>query len=133
MTSDTGKDGIRPVPWCQYRIRSHRQFAEVVRLGRKKSIGTLRFWVLYQEGSTGGLGLIVGKKSGNAPTRNLLKRRVREVYRAAFAEIPSGLFVVVQVLPTAEPLSYGEIDGAFRELLQWICRIGVEKTKPLKR
>jgi len=41
------------------------------------------------------LGLAVGRRMGNAPRRNRIKRRLREVFRLSLPDLPRGVDMVV--------------------------------------
>jgi ribonuclease P protein component len=89
----------------RYRLTRSQDFDTVYRHGR--SVST-RFLVLYwfprdeQEGEPR-LGLAVPKRVGGAVTRNLLKRRLRELWRSRVESIPRGYDYVLVVRPgTAE-------------------------------
>ena len=57
------------------------------------------------------LGLSVSRKVGTAVTRNTVRRRLREVFRASTSEIPGDLDLVVSAKPAAA-------EATFRELLE---------------
>lgn len=89
----------------RYRLTRSQDFDAVYRRGR--SVST-RFLVLYwfpREAPDGEprLGLAVPKRVGGAVTRNLLKRRLRELWRSRVESIPAGYDYVLVVRPgTAE-------------------------------
>jgi ribonuclease P protein component len=62
----------------------------------------------------------VGKRVGNAVTRNLVKRRLREHLRNQLPALPEGSLVVVRALPGAgaadHPALGRALDGALRSL-----------------
>ncbi len=62
------------------------------------------------------IGITVSRKVGNAPVRNALKRRIREVYRLHKAHWPDGIEFVVIARPRAAGASYDEIR---RAMLKW--------------
>ena len=85
----------------RHRLSRSRDFDAVYRHGR--SVST-RFLVLYwfpheEEGGDARLGLAVPKGAGTAVTRNRIKRRLRETWRALLDEIPAGRDYVLIVRP----------------------------------
>lgn len=70
---------------------------------------------------TARLGLSVSKKVGNAVTRNTVRRRLKEIFRAARPEVP-GLDVVVSARPSAAEASYDELRDEFRRAVQRLGR-----------
>jgi ribonuclease P protein component len=85
----------------RYRLSRSRDFDAVYRRGR--SVST-RFLVLYwfaheEEGGDARLGLAVPKGVGTAVARNKIKRRLREAWRSALDDIPSGRDYVLIVRP----------------------------------
>ena len=63
------------------------------------------------------LGLTVSRKVGNAVTRNYVKRRVREWFRAERSELPPGTEWVVIAQPAAGGLRGREIADSLRRAL----------------
>lgn len=61
------------------------------------------------------IGFIVAKTVGNAVTRNLVKRRLREIVFATVKELPFGVNVVVRALPAAAGASYDELGLDYRK------------------
>lgn len=55
------------------------------------------------------IGFIVAKTVGNAVTRNLVKRRLREIARSTVRDVPLGLTVVVRALPASAKASFAEL------------------------
>ena len=76
------------------------QFRRVFDHGRSRSDARLIVYACPRddEGSNR-LGLVVGRKYGNSPKRNLWKRRVRTAFRTRRAELPPGHDLIV--LPVA--------------------------------
>lgn len=55
------------------------------------------------------LGLSVSRKVGNAVTRNTVRRRLKEVFRASTSEIPGDLDLVVSARPAAAEATFEEL------------------------
>lgn len=55
------------------------------------------------------VGFIVAKTVGNAVTRNLVKRRLRETAAQTVREHPTGLSVVVRALPASATASWADL------------------------
>ncbi|MDR3070824.1 MAG: ribonuclease P protein component [Propionibacteriaceae bacterium] len=68
-----------------------------IRAGREHLVVYVR---RRQDGSARA-GFIVSKKVGNAVVRNRVKRRLRHIAPAAFAQLPNSVDVVVRALPGA--------------------------------
>ena len=82
------------------------RFPRTARLPRKSDFdrvmkGGLRLvdervvvWIARNESGTTRLGLTVGRRHGNAPRRNRLKRILREAFRTTRPDLPAGLDIV---------------------------------------
>jgi len=75
----------------QYRIRRHTEFARVMKRGRRANDRRLQIWALPNNLPHARLGLIVGRRHGNAVQRNRLKRIIREAFRLSRERLPSGI------------------------------------------
>ncbi len=90
----------------RYRLKSNGAFRYVYKKGRSAGC---RYLVLYRAKSREKqVGFSVSKKLGNAVTRNLVKRRLRECFRPLLGDVKNGLYVIV-----ARPSAAG---ATFREL-----------------
>lgn len=67
------------------------------------------------------VGFIVSRAVGGAVTRNLVKRRLREILRSHRDVLPAGSRIVVRALPAAATASYDQLErdvvGALHSLL----------------
>ena len=63
------------------------------------------------------LGLSVSKKVGTAVKRNLVRRRLKEIFRSSLADLPGELDLVVSAKPAAGQASFEELEGEFRRAL----------------
>ena len=61
------------------------------------------------------VGFIVAKTVGNAVTRNLVKRRLREIVVETIREHPYGVNVVVRALPVSATASFSELVSDYRK------------------
>jgi ribonuclease P protein component len=60
-------------------------------------------------------GFIVSKAVGNAVTRNLVKRRLREIAVHSLQDHPTGLSVVVRALPAAAAADFAGLGSDYRK------------------
>ncbi len=77
------------------RLRLRREFLEVQQRGRRIYSGELIVLALDSGGPRPRIGITVSKKVGNAVERNLVKRWIREGWRAEGADLPAVDLVVV--------------------------------------
>jgi ribonuclease P protein component len=63
------------------------------------------------------LGLSVSRKVGTAVTRNTVRRRLREVFRASTSKIPGDLDLVVSARPAAAGATFEELRAEFGKAL----------------
>ena len=94
------------------RLRKRRDFLAIQTGGRK--VHTKYFLVVVTKGA-GRLGITVTKRTGNAVTRNRLKRLVREYVRRARwddgAWLPADRDIVIIVKGAAAECGYAELAG----------------------
>jgi ribonuclease P protein component len=91
----------------RHRLSRSRDFDAVYRHGRSVSTRYLTLYSFAREGEDDGeprLGLAVSKRTGNAVTRNRIKRQLREAWSLLLAEVPPSQDYVLSVregLPAA--------------------------------
>lgn len=90
------------------RVRRARDYTRIQRQGARGSAGCLQIVVRRTAPGRGRFGLTVSKKVGNAVARNLVKRRLREIFRKN-----KGLFTDLEVVIIARP---GAAEVDFRQL-----------------
>lgn len=79
------------------RLTGTRQFRAVYEGGRRVSRGGLVLWSLPNGLGHSRLGLSVPRHVGGAVARNRIKRRLRESFRLAHADLPPGYDFVIAV------------------------------------
>ncbi|WP_418202317.1 ribonuclease P protein component [Arthrobacter dokdonensis] len=91
-------------------MRTSAAFSHTVRSGVRNGRRNVVLYVvstLSEEPSQ--IGFIVSKAIGNAVTRNLVKRRLREIAVDTVRRHPYGINVVVRALPASAAASWGEL------------------------
>ncbi|WP_079127369.1 ribonuclease P protein component [Streptomyces sp. TP-A0874] len=112
------------------RLRRREDFAAAVRRGRRAGrpllVVHLRSGSASPHGAGEGsppvrAGFVVSKAVGGAVTRNLVKRRLRQLIRERLVLLPPGSLVVVRALPGAGEAGHDQLardlDAALRRLL----------------
>jgi ribonuclease P protein component len=95
------------------RLRKRQQFLDVFTTGLRKESRNFKC-ILRKNGSPRQrLGLTVGKRAGNAVTRNRIKRLLREFFRRNKDRLPASIDIVMCAKAGAAKLDY---EGVCREL-----------------
>ncbi|MGI6725794.1 MAG: ribonuclease P protein component [Christensenellales bacterium] len=103
----------------RYRIRTNGHFRYVYRKGKHAS-GKL-FRVHYVKARRLQVGFSVSRQVGNAVTRNLVKRRLREAFRSLIPVLANGSYVIT-ANPAAAMASYTELCS---NMAAQLTRLGV--------
>lgn len=98
----------------KYRIRKNGQFQYVYRKGQ--GCATLRMSLHFVKAGRLEAGFSVSKKVGNAVTRNLVKRRLRECFRLLIPRLKRG-FYVFSARPAAAESDYRRLEKDMLKLL----------------
>jgi len=93
-------------------LRSSDDFRRVLTLGTRRRVGDLIVVRAPGQPAQVRVGLVAGKRTGNAVQRNRAKRRIRQAVRQA--EFPAGDFVVMAG-PTTVSVDFAELVSWLRE------------------
>ncbi|MCH7525918.1 MAG: ribonuclease P protein component [Planctomycetes bacterium] len=101
------------------RLHLQRDFARI--FGKKCSASDARMVVYVDHRPLGPraatrLGIRVGKRLGNAPARNRIKRLIREAFRLGQHDLPADLDIVC-VAKRAKDVTLGEVQGSLQRLV----------------
>jgi ribonuclease P protein component len=99
----------------QYRLQKNKAFQYVYHRGKSVACRDLVMLVAKSKGMK--VGFSVSKKVGNAVTRNLVKRRLRECFRPYLGGVKNGLYVVV-ARPSAAEATFQSLQRDVRYLLK---------------
>ena len=99
----------------RYRLKKNRAFQYVYRKGH--SVACRHLVMLLAPGRELKVGFSVSKKTGNAVTRNRIKRRLRECFRPYLGDVKTGLYVIV-ARPSAAEAAFDDLRKDVRYLLK---------------
>ena len=99
----------------RYRLKKNRAFQYVYRKGH--SVACRNLVMLLAPGRELKIGFSVSKKTGNAVTRNRIKRRLRECFRPYLGDVKTGLYVIV-ARPSAAEAAFEDLKRDVRYLLK---------------
>ncbi|MCH6468383.1 ribonuclease P protein component [Sinomonas terrae] len=108
---------------ARHRLRTSADFSHTVRSGvRQGRRNVVLYAALSDDGAPSRFGFIVSKAVGNAVTRNLVKRRLREAGAETLRERPTGVDVVVRALPAASAADWPTLRGDYASALRGALR-----------
>jgi ribonuclease P protein component len=110
------------------RLTDSPEFERVYRQGTAYRGKRFSVHAFPNEHGTPRLGLSVSRKVGTAVTRNSVRRRLREVFRASTSEIPGDLDLVVSARPAAAEATFEELQAEFGKALGKIA--GAAERRP---
>ena len=99
----------------RYRLKKNRAFQYVYRRGQ--SVACRNLVMLFAPSRELKVGFSVSKKTGNAVTRNRIKRRLRECFRPYLGDVKTGLYVIV-ARPSAAEAAFDDLKRDVRYLLK---------------
>jgi ribonuclease P protein component len=99
----------------RYRLKKNRAFQYVYHKGH--SVACRNLVMLLAPGRELKVGFSVSKKTGNAVTRNRIKRRLRECFRPYLGDVKTGLYVIV-ARPSAVEAAFADLKKDVRYLLK---------------
>ncbi len=108
------------------RLHHPAEFRAAYRHGRRRN-GP--YWTLFafrrpDSAAMSRLGLTTPRRLGVAPLRNRIRRRLRALARAHWAELSAGWDLVIQPRPTVARASFPHLEAEWRECLRWLDRGG---------
>jgi ribonuclease P protein component len=111
------------------RLTNSLDFDRVYREGRAYRGGLFSVHTFPNRAGTPRLGISVSKKVGSAVTRNMVRRRLREIFYSRLPEIPENMDVVISARPSAAKAEYDEFDREFQRFLDRIKDENGNKTR----
>ncbi|HLU50200.1 MAG TPA: ribonuclease P protein component [Planctomycetota bacterium] len=103
------------------RLQTATDFRRVFKHGRGLSTEAVRFVWMRSEREHSRLGLVVSRRRGKSHDRNLIKRRLREVFRRAKYELP-GTYDIVAIARGKGAFDGKAYEEAFRTLVRRLER-----------
>jgi len=100
-----------------HRLRSNQEFQRVYRMGKSWAHPLAALHVIAQPGEQR-FGISVSKKVGNAVVRNRVRRRIREILRAALPELKQGFDGVIVARSASAAADFAALTHALEELFR---------------
>jgi len=100
------------------RVRSRADYLKVQRSGRKMGGRYLIILSIDNDLPASRFGITVSRKTGNAVTRNRIKRRIRELQRLHRKNIVPGKDIVVIATLEASEASFGRMQAEYTNLMK---------------
>ncbi|MHA7282472.1 ribonuclease P protein component [Arthrobacter sp. TMS2-4] len=104
------------------RVRTAADFARTVRSGARSGRRNVVLYGVRTESAPSRVGFIVGKNVGNAVTRNLVKRRLRQMAAEWVGAHPRGYDVVVRALPASAASDWPTLTRDFGNCVSAVAR-----------
>ena len=97
------------------------EYRRVFRRGKCFRDALLRIHVAPSPVAWPRLGLVASRKVGDAVRRNLLKRRLRHLFRTNKGALPGPFDVVIVLSPASRDASFEELERIFRRFMEWLA------------
>jgi len=111
------------------RLKNPQEFSLVYKQGKPHFGKHVVVSVLPTDKAYSRVGFAVGKKVGNAVTRNKVKRRLRAIMHNTASEIPPGFDVIIGAKRTSVTVSFTELEGDLRRALKMSGLVLAEKVQ----
>jgi ribonuclease P protein component len=103
------------------RLRKRREFEECYASGVRASGRLIQVFLSTGEAPAGGscrLGISVPRRVGNSVVRNLVRRRLREIFRRERAALPpSARALVIHARPPCAPASFTDLRADYLDVV----------------
>lgn len=102
----------------RHRMRTGAEFSHAFRSGIRSGRRNIVVSTAENPGKTTRVGFIVSKAVGNAVTRNLVKRRLRELAALTCAAHPEGYAIAVRALPASAQADWSQLCKDYESALE---------------
>ncbi|MDO5725777.1 MAG: ribonuclease P protein component [Tissierellia bacterium] len=102
----------------KYILKSYFDFKKVYEKKQTKGNRQMVLYIKPNGKDFNRLGLTVSKKVGNAVVRNLLRRRMKEIYRENSNNLKTGYDLVFVLKPVCADISYRELRKSFLHVIK---------------
>lgn len=99
-------------------VKESRLFNEIIEKGKSVNNTYFRIFFLQKENSIPKFGLAIGKKIGNAVTRNHIKRQLRMIITNNKFLFSNDLYYIIMVKKAYLNASYKELEIDFTKLIE---------------
>lgn len=102
----------------QYRIKKKSEIDAIFNQRVQKGNAHFTIYVKEEQSNNFKFGMSIGKKYGNAVSRNKIKRQIRSVIRLNKSFIKNNYSFIIVIKPKANTLPYNEIELQILNLLK---------------